>query len=258
MGKDMNHEAIRKDLDDFLDGRLGDSRRRKVENHLEECAACREEAHALRTLMAQARSLPREIDPARDLWPGIETEIRAPRRAVPERGSRPRQGWSWNQEFLRGGVAAAVLVIVLWAGTLLVPPGMRGHGNGISGSEGPRGKSSPWHPGAQVPELTVISNDLRPRSATWARMIWALEEQDLGTRKVLSAALAGGRDPEAIARSGSIEPGLHALDIAIDETAAALRRDPENAELTRTLIRYYERKLELFRLAVRIAGGTLT
>jgi hypothetical protein len=89
-------------------------------------------------------------------------------------------------------------------------------------------------------------------------MIWALEEQDMGTRKVLSSALAGGWDPESIARSGSIEPGLHTLDLAIDETAAALRRDPENAELTRTLVRYYERKLELFRLAVRIAGENLT
>ena len=260
MGKDMNHEAIRKDLDDFIDGRLADSRRRKVENHLEECDACRDEVNALRALTAKARSLAKEIDPARDLWPGIESGLRAPGRALPERRGAPSSGWRWNLGLLRGAAAAAALVAVLWAGTQLVPSGIRGDGQGTGTpvAESPGGANTPWRPGAQVPDLTVVSNDLRPRSATWARMIWALEEQDLGTRKVLSSALDGGRDPESIAQSGSIEPGLRALDRAIDETAAALRRDPENVELTRTLIRYYERKLELFRQAVRIAGETLT
>ncbi|MFY2762934.1 hypothetical protein [Arenimonas sp. MALMAid1274] len=39
----------------------------------------------------QLRQLPREIDPPRDLWPGIESRLT---RGVPARPSRPWRGWA--------------------------------------------------------------------------------------------------------------------------------------------------------------------
>ena len=91
-------------LDDYADGALDPATRSRVDDHLATCAACRAEVAALAAILAEARTLPLEIQPARDLWPGI-----APRLA-----GRPARRMPWLQlaaalALFAGGFAAARL-----------------------------------------------------------------------------------------------------------------------------------------------------
>jgi anti-sigma factor RsiW len=58
-------------LDDYVDGTLPSDAIRRVEQHLSGCEACRREVLAIRALLADARAMPRAIQPDLDLWPGI-------------------------------------------------------------------------------------------------------------------------------------------------------------------------------------------
>jgi anti-sigma factor RsiW len=65
-------------LDAWLDGELSPADRMQAERHVGECAECRENAARLRALRDAAAALPREIPPARDLWPGIAARLSEP------------------------------------------------------------------------------------------------------------------------------------------------------------------------------------
>lgn len=71
----MTCETIAPLLEDDLDGILSPEDRARVEAHLATCAVCRREVEALRSVLADARSLPRSVMPARDLWNGIEERL---------------------------------------------------------------------------------------------------------------------------------------------------------------------------------------
>jgi len=66
--------------DGYLEHRLDAATAAEVEDHLSACPACRAQADELRALRLAATSLPREIQPAHNLWPGISARL-APRRS---------------------------------------------------------------------------------------------------------------------------------------------------------------------------------
>lgn len=103
----MNCEQIRGKLEDHLDGRLEARVAAGVADHLSRCAECREMHNGLAALAVAARSLPREIAPARDLWPAVA--LRLPSR----RDLRAR----WVRENARPlstvGLLAAAAVVAL-------------------------------------------------------------------------------------------------------------------------------------------------
>lgn len=96
----MNCELVKRHLDDYVDGELSSVREQQVAEHLQACADCRDEAAFLRRLVEEARLLPRELAPARDLWPEIEQGIRA----------RPIRWTAW---VMRAAALAAVLAVAL-------------------------------------------------------------------------------------------------------------------------------------------------
>jgi hypothetical protein len=57
-------------LSEYLDGELLADERRRLEEHLESCAACRATLTELELVVAQARRL-EDRPPATDLWPGV-------------------------------------------------------------------------------------------------------------------------------------------------------------------------------------------
>lgn len=79
----MTCEEVDDRLDDYADGSLGEGGFQEVELHLASCAACREQERRLRLILANARALPREMAPPRDLWAGIAERIEGERRARP-------------------------------------------------------------------------------------------------------------------------------------------------------------------------------
>lgn len=71
------HNSAEK-LHDYLDDALSPAERAAVESHLATCASCQATFTSLRTLRAATTQLPRELTPARDLWPALSTQLCPP------------------------------------------------------------------------------------------------------------------------------------------------------------------------------------
>jgi putative zinc finger protein len=240
----MNHLAFRSQLDAFLEGTLQGDARARFLGHAQECAPCREELAAIQGIAADAAALSRTLDPPSDLWPRIARGLPSSARSSARAGS-----WEGWMSRVRPLLAAAAALAVFWAATLVAP----------HRSEGPKTESrisSEEHAENAPADLTVISNSAKPLPSAWARMIWGLEEESLGAERAVFTGLSGRIDADALTRANTVLPGLRALDDAIGETASALRQHPDDPELARTLTAYYEQKLELLRLAARLASGS--
>lgn len=233
----MEHREVRERLDDYAEGMLSERDRKAVADHLESCAACRDEAAALRSLLDAADALPPSLEPERDLWPGVRSRI-AP----------ARSGWTRVVMRWQPLAAAAALAIVVAAALLISHRGPRPE----SGGPTTAGNATGSEP--NVPEdLAVIGKGGERQSAEVAKMIWALEEESMGAGKVLVAALEAR--PGALTDQGltAIDSGLRTLDKAINESAAALREDPQNPTLVRQLTGYYRQRLSIMRRATELA-----
>ncbi|HET9438983.1 MAG TPA: zf-HC2 domain-containing protein [Longimicrobiales bacterium] len=84
-------------INDFADGSLTADELRLAQQHVQACSECRAEVDALRALVLNVNSLPRSIEPARDLRPQIWTQV--DRRSL----------WSWRYQL----AAAAVVLIAI-------------------------------------------------------------------------------------------------------------------------------------------------
>src|SRR3989449_1138666 len=102
-------------LNEYVDGTLATRDRASVEAHLAGCAGCRAAVAELRSLSAAAASLPRSIEPSRDLWGDIARRL----------GKRERRNGKrfWRQRaFSRRALAAAALLVIALGLYRLLPP----------------------------------------------------------------------------------------------------------------------------------------
>jgi hypothetical protein len=200
-------------LDDHVDGALAEREAADLESHLAACAACREEARRLRALLAGAAALPREMEPRRDLWPGIAARIAA-------LGSAGRPGRSW---WTPAALAAAAAVLMALAAQLP----RRGPGPEVAPV--PVAAHSPADP------LQAVEADYERAAATLRA---ALEER------------RGSLAPETMA---SVERNLAVIDEAMAEVRAALRQDPRSRELRHMLVSTHRKKLDVLRHVVKLS-----
>lgn len=74
-------------LHDYVDDALSPAERATVDSHLATCATCQAALTSLRALRAATAQLPRELPPARDLWPALSAQlcppVAAPAKIVP-------------------------------------------------------------------------------------------------------------------------------------------------------------------------------
>jgi glucose/arabinose dehydrogenase len=113
----MTEHLNEEQLNTLADGSLDAALREGAERHLAGCAECRREVERLRVLVADARALPRAIEPGADLWPGVAARLG--RRALP-----------------RWLAAAAVVVVALGAMVYVVGRGKAADGWVIAEVEG--------------------------------------------------------------------------------------------------------------------------
>lgn len=160
-------------------------------------------------LMQAAGELATEIQPARDLWPGIEAAI-----------ARPAAGRRWQGMLAQ---AAAVLLLVGASSSLTylamrdgnvatLPPATALHFEPVSGSFG-----SQYNLG---PDFQDARSDLQ------GRLQQALDRLEPGTRLV-------------------VENSMAAIHEAIDEMNRALDQEPDNVLLQELLLSTYRRELTL-------------
>jgi hypothetical protein len=71
----MNCNDVAPLLDDYLDGTLPADKIGDVEQHLAGCLKCRREIEGIRSVLADARAMPRSMQPTQDLWKGIENRL---------------------------------------------------------------------------------------------------------------------------------------------------------------------------------------
>lgn len=202
-------------LDAYLDGTLDPAQRGIVEAHLAGCPECRAQAGALRSLLADARALPPEIRPTRELWPGIASRLDASVVRDFKTRPQPRRRWAPLAAAAVLLVAASVLLTLQFA-------------------------TSRTMTRALPPAAGVIPASTQSMDADFVRAAVDLEQ-----------ALAEQRDRLAPSTIATLERNLAVIDRAIEESRAALAADPANRDLRALLLGAHRQKLDLLERATR-------
>lgn len=185
--------------------------------HLASCADCRSTVSRVRSLLAAARSLPRDVAPPPEVW----TQLRA---RVARDGSSRGTSWSWGR-----WIAAAASVVFI-AGAALLIPALRGTG-GTS-------KAAKAIPASTSPAIQKV------------------ELHFAETLAELRATLDTQRTHHGPAAVNVVDQTLAVIDTAIAETRAALTDDPDNPALVEILSSHFERKVELLQRATELAPSS--
>lgn len=274
----MTCEAFDAALPDYLEGTLDDSLRASVETHLRECVRCAGLVRDIENIRTEAAALP-DLVPSRDLWEGIDARIAAPvipLAARPERQRRFVPAWM--------GVAAAALIVSTAGITYLLtarsfaprqsgsvalttapasdtqPQGDAGsiqqpsdNSVATAGEQVDRGSSVNAPRGGSSPERVGIPSTLASRNPTGpsaSDMVYGKEIEML--QRIVSQRKTQ-LDSSTVA---IIEKNLRIIDNAIEQSRAALAKDPASILLSDQLTHALDKKVELLRTAALLPAST--
>jgi hypothetical protein len=179
-------------------------------------------------LLAQAAELPKQIEPARDLWPGIAARLGEAPRATPGR----RLGWPLA--LAAGAAVAAVSALLTW---------------GIVRERGPAGggvvAQSQAPPDAVPTEIVPVSYG--PNSGLSATELAARDQLVAHFREAFATL-----KPETRA---AIVKNLSIMQTAANEIDAALAKDPASRMLKGMLVGTYKQELQLYSTVVTSGDG---
>jgi len=234
------HDSWTDRLSEYVDGELEGDDLRGMEEHLAGCATCGDVLAGLRDVKAAAGRLG-DIQPARDLWPGIAAGLSGASRdvdviALPVGGPRApgrREPLRPTGVFLtvrQLAAAAVVLISMSAAATWWAGVGVATHPGSDVALD-----ASPLSP------VTAVA-DVPGPSPEMAGELHALEETLAQARARL--------DPNTVR---ILEKNLGVIQRAIDESVQALAVDPDNAFLLEHLQRAYREKADFLREAASLA-----
>ena len=214
----MNCNECMDRLDEFLDDELDAVSREAFSAHLEGCSDCNREVAAIRELREQAASLPRTLDPPRDLWPGISDRLGE---AKVVRG-----------RFVRNSLLAAAVVLVM------VGSAMTAYFAGRSSAR---------------PEMAAVQTPVAEPKADLGASFADFGVADFdATRGELLDALEARRHELSPETQLLLEDNLDLIDKAMQRIADALREDPESDLLRKQLVGAYRQQIGLLERAVRM------
>jgi hypothetical protein len=276
----MTCEAFDAALPDYLEGTLGESLRASVERHLGECVRCTSLLRDIENIRDEAAALP-ELVPSRDLWQGIEARIAAPVIPLASRVERQRRfAPAWM------GVAAAALIVstagityLLTARSLQQTPNsnvaLTAPGNKVStepGSDSGSARTTPQPSGVDVTggSAKAVGTPSRlartegPRQNPPARVASRTDQSERA-----HSDLVYGKEIEMLQRIVSrreiqldsatveiIKKNLEIIDAAIEQSRAALAKDPASRLLGEQLTHALDKKVELLRTAAMLPAST--
>lgn len=223
----MNCPDVATRLDDFVDGALSAADREAVTLHLESCPSCRATEAEVRALVAGAATLPRVIEPARELWPGIAARIQ---------GSTVTQGRfgaarpAWRHHLGALAAAAAALVVVSSVVTTLI----------VARRDAAMERLATGRTGT-ASGVTPASLELSQARTTFE-----------AARQQLLAALQARRSSLSPATLKVLDDNVRVIDEAVRQIESALARDPGNQELPSLLVTAYRQEIDMLQCAAGI------
>jgi hypothetical protein len=276
---ELTCEAFDAALSEYLEGTLDGSMRASVEQHLRECVRCASLKRDLENIHEEAATLP-DLVPATDLWTGIEARIAAPVIPLAVRPAKQRRlAPAWM------GVAAAALVVstagityLLTARSFRPDTTVVAAGRQTGSTQAATGVVTPvvgTNPGTEPAGATTAGSSGEqgtPRytqypgrqTGTPARAV-SLEVQSSRAH----SDVVYGKEIEMLQRIVSqrktqldsstvaiIEKNLQIIDAAIEQSRAALARDPGSMLLSEQLTHALDNKVELLRTAAMLPAST--
>jgi anti-sigma factor RsiW len=268
----MTCEAFDTALPDYLEGTLDDSRRASVERHLSECVRCTSLLRDIENISKQAAALP-DMVPSRDLWQGIEARIAAPvipLAARPERQRRVVPAWI--------GIAAAALIVstagitytltarsfgaapnpaitripspdsqtqAATGATPTSPVDVGVPGTQRVGTASPANTTAPDRSRPPVSLVKATATDREHSDQVYGREIDMLQNIVSQRRTQLDSSTVA-----------IIEKNLKIIDHAIEQSRAALAKDPASRMLDQQLTHALDKKVELLRTAAMLPANT--
>ena len=266
----MTCEAFDQALPDYLEGTLDESLRPAVEGHLRECVRCTGLVRDLRGIEADAAKLP-DLVPSRDLWQGIEARIAAPVIPLAARRERVRRfAPAWM------GIAAAALIVTTAGITYTLTARSVRTSNPSIASLTPETVTqtnpgeSPNAPAGQVstpatPEQSLTPSPTRASGRNTeaqsapASLVSETVHPEAAYSREIAALQNIVRDRKTQLDSSTvaiIERNLQIIDRAIEQSKAALTKDPASRLLSDQLTRALDQKVELLRRAAMLPVNT--
>ncbi len=182
-------------------------------------------------LLVKAAELPKEIEPAHDLWPGIAARLSEAPRALPGRR------FSWPMALAAGFAVAAVSALLTW---------------GIVGQRSPTG--TPQVAGTQIAPVVdgkvpvdIVPVSYGPNSGISAAELNARDQLVARFRETFTSL-----KPETRA---AIVKNIAIMQTAADEIDAALAKDPASGMLKGMLVGTYKQELQLYSTVVTSSDG---
>jgi hypothetical protein len=278
----MTCEAFDAELPDYLEGTLADSMRAPVEMHLRECVRCAGLVRDLENIQRDASALP-DLVPARDLWEGIEARIAAPVIPLAARAKRQR---SFAPAWM--GIAAAALIVSTAGITYtlterslaprqdLTPAATATQTAPQTPQADPQNDGRPA--GQELPNVVAVAPG-RVEIGNSSGSARTVEPSGLsgGTAVTPVSRLQNGAQPEAVYGKEIallqqimsqrktqldsstvliIERNLRIIDAAIEQSRAALAKDPASRLLSDQLTHALDKKVELLRTAALLPAST--
>ena len=272
----MTCEAFDAALPEHLEGTLDGSLRSAVEGHLRECVRCASLVRDLRNIQAEATQLP-DLVPSRDLWQGIEARIAAPviPLARPERVKLFAPTWM--------GIAAAALIVSTAGITYTLTARSFRNSSSSVAVVAPTTKPAappttdttiPDEPSTR-PDVAVASNSparsesepsgttvsrtpAQTQTGSVARLVTNEHSQAVYAREIemLQNIVSQRKTQLDSSTVAIIERNLQIIDRAIEQSKAALARDPASRLLSDQLNHALDKKVELLRTAAMLPANT--
>ncbi|HLB10249.1 MAG TPA: zf-HC2 domain-containing protein [Gemmatimonadaceae bacterium] len=237
-------------LASYLEGELAPDEKAEADRHLAECASCTEVLAELRTISAEAATMPL-LAPTRDLWAGIESRISTP---VTLLGGAPAAVRRVPQRQWQFALAAAALIAATAGTTYLIASSRGGTAAPAinvaarTPQQAAESITTPTPGAATAPRATPapmspsnVSQVFHPKRDVSAARVYDLEisllDSVVHTRRE-------SLDPKTVA---IIEKNLKIIDKAITESRAALAKDPKSPLLSNQLDNVLGSKVELLR-----------
>jgi anti-sigma factor RsiW len=231
----MNHERYRDAIQELADGTLGPLRRAELQQHLDECPACRALADDMRRIRELAQSVERPAPPDR-VWLQVAGRLRQEGRIA---ASTPAAAAS--RRFMPLAIAASLLLIVGASLYVLYPRQPPAQQDAHATSPQPGGNA------AQGDAVQGVEAEFRLAEQHYQNAIAKLEEA--------AKSESGAIDPQT---ATLLQKNLQVIDQAIAESRAALRSEPQSTRARDSLFEALRKKVTVLQETIALMNHMRT